>query len=58
MTKFYIELDDTRTYCIWLGFNAKKYAIISECLYYKGHKLGKISEILSEEEYASIYGGD
>lgn len=59
MMKFYVELDDSRTYCIWLGFNMHQYAIICGDLYYKGHKLGKVAEILSEEEYyASLYGGD
>lgn len=56
--KFYVVLEDERVYCIMLGWNMKYYAIIYECLYYKGHKLGKVMNILSEEQYASIYGGN
>lgn len=57
--KFYVILEDDRYYLLWVGVNFKYYAIIGECLYYKGHKLGKIKYVLSVEEYyASVYGGD
>lgn len=56
--KFYVILEDERYYELWLGVNMKYYAIINECLYFKGHKLGRVMNILSEEEYASIYGSN